>query len=124
MAVELRTPDTSLGVWPERTTRKLTATVQDENGDAIPGSALTTMTMTLYSEHDLAIVNSRDDTDIKASVSEVGGLSLLLTPDDMQILNDALLDERHRLLIEWEYAAGREGRHEFQIVVSNVAKVP
>ena len=124
MAVELRKPDSSLGTWPEESTRLITATVQDENGDAIPGSALTSITMTLYSEHDQAIINSRDDVDISSSVSEAGVLSLVLTADDMAIQDDDLLEERHRLLIEWEYNSGRKGRHEMQIVVSNMAKVP
>lgn len=125
MALELREADTLLGTYPERTTRRITANVVDENGDAVAGSSLTTMTLTLYSEHgDRNILNSRDDDDILSSVSESGVLSLLLTPADMAIENDDLLEERHRLLFEWSYSSGREGRHEMQLVVSNMLKVP
>jgi hypothetical protein len=107
----------------------LTATIQDQLGVAIPGATLTTCVYTLYAENTVAgvalpIVNTRTDVNCKPDVSAGGVLTLILTPDDMAILDDALEEERHRLLIEWTYDSGKEGRHEAQIIVSNVAKVP
>jgi hypothetical protein len=121
----LRDPDTSHGPFPEKTTRVITATVKDENNVAIPGASLTTMTWTLYAEQSatLAIINSRTTVDCKPNVDANGLLTLTLLPADMVILDDTLILERHRILFEWTYSAGKAGKHEAQIIVSNLAKV-
>lgn len=125
----LRTPDITFGPYPEKTTRVLTATVKDENGTAIPGTSLTTMTYTLYDEDTrtasgAGIINSRTGIDCKASVSAAGLLTLELTPTDMAIQTTTKDQERHRLLLEWTYSSGsRRGSYEAVLVVSNVEKV-
>ena len=123
----LREPDSThptTGAYPEKTTRIFTTTIKDEAGVAIPGSSLTSLVWTLYSEHTLAVVNGRSAVDIKANVDGSGLLTLILLPADMAILQPSLSEERHRALFEWVYSSGKEGRHEARITVSNLAKVP
>jgi hypothetical protein len=120
----LRVPDFSHGPFPERTTRVVTCTVRDENAAAIPGASLTSIVYTLYSEHTLAILNSRADVDCKPNVDANGVLTLQLTPADMGMEDTTRQQERHRLLIEWVYSTGKEGRAEIQILVANLALVP
>lgn len=121
----LRRPDSSLGPFAERTTRKITTTVTDETGVAIPGGSLTAMTVTLYNEADLAIINGRDHANIVAQVDGSGVLGWVMDPADMAIVDDSLMLEAHRALFEWTWQGGaKAGRYEVQILVSNMAKVP
>jgi hypothetical protein len=120
----MRNPDSKHGPFPEKTTRVITATVKDETGAVIPGASLTTMVYSLYDEDTLAIINSRTLVDIKANVTSGGVLTLELLPADMAVQTTSKDEERHRVLIEWTYAAGvKRGSYEAQVIVSNVEKV-
>ena len=126
MGLPMRPPDEDLGLLRERTTQVITLVVLDHSTPQvpIPGTSLTTMVYTLYSEHDAqAILNSRDHVDIKALVNGSGVLTLELTPADMVIANTKLQQERHRILFDWTYPTGREGHYVVRLTVANLEKV-
>jgi len=122
----LRKPDTTVGPFRENDSAELSMTFIDNTETPIPGSALLTATLTLYTEEDddLTIINSRDHVDILSMIDEDGVFTFALDPEDMAILEDDLLIERHRALIEWTWPLGQRGSYEIRIVVSNAAKVP
>ena len=105
------------------------ATLQDEAGVAIPLASLTTVTLTIYNQRTSAIVNARDETDIKnagpGAVSAGGVLTLTLTPADMAIVDAALPREPRVALIAWTYASGAKAGHgEIIFDVLNLVRVP
>jgi hypothetical protein len=117
--------------WPiaEETTQRITAVIRDETGTVIPGSALTSLTLTLYAlDAQKTIINERERVSILnengGSVSEGGALALLLTPEDQVIIDDTVEVERHVLLFEWIYDGGKTGRQELELKVVNLEKVP
>lgn len=113
----------------ELTTQKLTARIRDENG---LGFKPETLTLLLYDAATLAVINNRNRVNIRdlngGTVSDTGLLTLQLDPADSPILatNGAVgSKERHIALLEWTWAAGaKAGKHEIEIVVMNLAKVP
>lgn len=121
----LRTPDSYLGTFRERDTPILRATVVDDSVPpvAIPGSSLATMTLTLYDEQTLGIVNGREAVDIKASVDGSGLLVFQLTEDDMSMVTSTRRSEKRRALLEWTWNSTRRGSWEAQFVVENVLQV-
>jgi hypothetical protein len=122
----LRKPDTTVGPFREQDSAQLTMVFVDGDDVPIPGSSLTTATLTLYSEDDdeYAIVNSRDHVDILGSIDESGVLTWDLASADMAIFDDELVTERHRALIEWTWGDAQRGSYEIRIVVKNLQKVP
>jgi hypothetical protein len=118
----LRAPDVTVGPFREQDSVFLRATLMDNAVPpvAIPGTDLTSVTLTIYSEHgELAIINNRDHTDIKSFVSVEGVLEYQLEPADMAIV-DAQEKEYHRALIEWVWDTDKRGSFEVRIVVKDV----
>lgn len=72
----------------ERTTPRLIATIKDDNGVVIPGTSLTTLTLTLTDLRTGDIINSRENFDIKSFVNISGVLSFRLEEDDMVLVGD------------------------------------
>jgi len=108
----------------EGATGILAFTVQDEDGVAIPGSSLDTCTLTLYDQRSREIINTQEDTDIKALVNESGVGSVELAPADTAIVNQRRALEVHVALIQWTYDGGaKAGKHEILHTVRNLAKV-
>ena len=112
----------------EKSTRVYTATIEDENGNAIPSSSLTTLLLTLYSQHSGTIINSREGQNVlnanNVTVDANGLLTWTMQPDDNQILDNTLTSERHKALFEFTYSAGaKSGKHEVVFVVDNLSKV-
>ena len=62
---------------------------------------ITTATMTLYNHNDDAVINSREDVNVKGSFNQTGIFSHLLTADDNQIQaqNEKLTFETHIAVI-------------------------
>lgn len=114
----------------ERTTQFLDAVIRDENGVAIPGSALTELMLTLYAtDAQLTILNNREKQDILnangGTVDESGNLSLELTPDDTAIVDDTIEVEEHVHLFEFSYDGGSKfGKQEIVLKIDNLEKVP
>jgi hypothetical protein len=123
----LRRPDSQSGPHKERTTGTFTTTIKDNAGVAIPGASLSTLTLTLYSEHTLAIINLRDRQNVlnqnNVTVDGSGVLTWSIQTLDRVIGDDANPEERHRALFEWT-APGVAGKHEHQFIVTNLARVP
>lgn len=123
----LRKPDSESGPHKELTTGEFKTTIRDNLDVAIPGASLLSLTLTLYSEHTLNIINGRDEQNVlnqnDVTVDGNGVLVWLIQELDRVIENDELPQERHRAAFKWT-AEGIVGRHEHQFIVSNLAKVP
>lgn len=132
----MRPADLIVGPFRERDSVRISATVVDNAVPPapIPGSALLTATLTLYSEQFITdsdgavtypIINGRDHSDIKSAIDANGALAVILGPNDMAMvdLNDSPM-EYHRALIEWTWPTAQRGSYELRIVVRDVEKVP
>ena len=115
----------------ERTTLRITATLLDELGVAIPSAGLTALTLTLYSRDHVtqAIINSVSAVNIlnsgRGTVHASSGLlTIVLDPADSQIIDTTLDQEWHRALIEGTYAGGAKAfKSEIDFPVRNLNKV-
>jgi hypothetical protein len=122
----MRAPDSQVGPFRERNSVVLRGTFVDNATPPapIPGTALTTATLTLYSEKTAAIINGRDHVDIKGNVDAQGRLVLPLDPADTAIV-DGQSPEYHRALLEWSWMATtlQRGSWEIRIIVRDVTLV-
>lgn len=119
---------------PEQATAVLTGTIGDTSKPPvpIPGSALTSLTLTLYRKGAPVgsdIINARDDMDILGvnggSVDANGVLTLILDPEDMPMLNASVTKETHVALLTWTYNSGATtGRAEVFFPVHDLQHVP
>jgi hypothetical protein len=115
----------------EKTTLRITATLLDEAGAAIPSAGLTTLTLTLYNRDSAAqeIVNSVNAVDIlntgRGTVHASSGLlTIVLEPADNTIITTTNDLEWHRALIQGTYAAGAKAfKQECEFQVRNLQKV-
>lgn len=113
----------------ERTTPAFTATLVGDDGvTPVPGSTLSTLTLTLYCEDaDLTIVNARDAQNVLqangVTVDEAGLLTWVLSAADLAILHDALPFERHIALFQWTWPTSKAGKFECVFSIRNLAKV-
>lgn len=118
-------------VVAERTSLRLTATLLDEMGAAIPAAGLSTLTLTLYNRDSTLkeIINSVDDVNIlnsgRGTVHATSGLlTLTLDPADNQIIDSSQDQEWHRALIEGTYGGGAKAfKSEIEFPVRNLNKV-
>ena len=118
-------------VVAERTSLRLTATLLDETGAAIPSAGLTALTLSLYNRDSASkeIINSVDQTNIlnagRGTVHVSSGLlTCTLDPADNQIIDPTLDQEWHRALIQGTYAAGAKAfKSEIDFPVRNLNKV-
>jgi hypothetical protein len=117
----------------ERTTRKLSFTLKDEDGVVIPGAALTQLTFKLFARPAVGnptpgiYINSRDGSaDLKANVDSNGVFTLELTPADNQVMDATLAKERHVLIFRWKYGGGgtKEGMVVYELPILNQSNVP
>jgi hypothetical protein len=115
----------------ERTTLRLTATLLDETSAAIPASALSALTLTLYVRDSAAkeIINNVNAVSVlntgRGTVHASSGLlTLTLDPSDNQIIDETQDVEWHRALIEGTYAAGAKAfKSEIEFPVRNLHEV-
>lgn len=112
----------------EKTTVKITATVEDENGDGLAAASLDTLTLTLYSLEDDTIINSRDGQDVlnanDVTLDGSGNLVWTVIPDDTIIVDTTLNAERHRAVFEWTYDTGaKNGKHVIDMRIINLVKI-
>lgn len=94
----------------EGTTALLTATLRDETGAAVPGTALATLVLTLYRRRDGKIINGRQRQNILGAnggaVDVAGKLTLTLGALDNVVLDPSARLEEHACLIEFTTIAG------------------
>jgi hypothetical protein len=114
----------------EKSTYRITATITDESGAALPAASLATLVLTLYAlDAALTIVNGVTAANIlntgRGAVDAAGKLTLTLLPADNVLIDPTQGSEIHVALVEWTWAAGlKAGKHEVQFTVVNLAKVP
>ena len=113
----------------EKTTPKITATVQDTDGDAISGANLDTLTLTLYNKDDSGntIINSREAQDVlntnNVTVDSNGALIWSVQSLDTIIIGTRKL-ETHRAVFEWTYSSGtKNGKHIIDMTIRNLVKI-
>jgi hypothetical protein len=111
----------------EETSATYDATVEDDAGVAIPAASLSSVVLTLYDVATGTIINLRDGQDVlnanNVTISSSGALQWLMQPEDNIVVTSDSVVEHHKALFEF-VASGRESKHEVNIYVSNLAKVP
>lgn len=112
----------------EKQTGVYSFTIKDENGNAIPVSQLTTVTLTLYSTASDAIVNARSGQDVKnqnnVTIDAAGLVTWTQQLADLTILDDSLHEETHRALFLFTWQSGaRSHPHEVDFVIENLGKL-
>lgn len=104
-------------------TARYTATITDENGDAIPSADLTSVKLTLKNMDDGAIINSRNLQDVlnanDVTIDADGLLTWDMTPDDNPLIDNSRKKERHRAIFTFVFGA-KQGSHEFEIFVNAI----
>ena len=116
------------------------ATMVDEAGNLIPGSTLTTLTLTLYTLSGtgaITIINGRDHQNV-LNLNDVQVFNTLQTrsdgktynllwqirPEDTTLVNPLLAFERHIAVFEWTWPNNHAGSHEIALAVKNLLEVP
>lgn len=117
----------------ERTGAVYTAILEDADGTAIPLTNITAITITLYDVSSGDIINSRNDQDVlndnDVTIHATSGLLTWdMQADDNPIVSSSLevdKEEHHKALFEFvgNFTAS-PGKHEFDILVLNLGKVP
>ena len=113
----------------ERTTPRYSATIVDDQGVAISSANLSTITLTLYEKKTGSIVNSRDEQNVKnannVTIDASGVLVWSIQVADLVMVNTNNTNETHVALFEWTWDAGtKSGKHEVELAVKNLTKVP
>jgi len=116
---------------PEQTTPKITAVIKDENGVAIPGTSLDTLTLDFYNLSDgptFAVINSRTAQNVlnlnDVTVDASGNLIWQMVPADNAVIDATLKTENHRAVFNWTYSSGaKTGRHIIDLTVVNLEKI-
>ena len=135
------TPDTF--DVPEQSSGVYRAIIVDESGALLPGSILSTLTLTLYavrSGGNIDYINSRNaqnvlntngvtvydtlQTDTLFDSSTVQyNLKWIFTPQDTTLVRAQLQIERHIALFEWTWGSGKAGKQEMILAVKNLNEV-
>ena len=113
---------------PEKSTALYTAQFVDERDVNIALADLTTLTLTLFTDPGLAIINSRNAQNVlnanDATVSTEGLLEWEIQPADATIVNNTRSKERHVAQFIWTWDSGlRTGRQELTFWVINLRKL-
>jgi hypothetical protein len=113
----------------ERKTTRITAQLVAEDAvTPLPGSTLTSLTLTIYDNDDAqtVIVDNRNILNANGgSVDSSGNLVLLLAAADVPIRTAALPYERHTCLLQWTWGSSpvKTGAEELILVVRNLGKI-
>ena len=114
--------------FPEQTSPKLSFLVTDEDEVGLAAASLSTLTMTLFDELSLAIINSRSNIDIlnanNGTVDSSGNGTWVAAPDDTKIQDESLTEEVHIAMFRWTWQGGsRGGAWRVRHTVKNFAKI-
>jgi len=112
----------------ERTSAVYTSTIEDDQGNAIPLASISSIQLTLHDVATGEIINSRDDQDVlnanNVTIHATSGLlTWVLQLEDNIIQTAVSVVEHHIALFEF-IASGRSSKHEVNVYVSNLSKVP
>lgn len=113
-----------LGTLSEASTARYRATMYDETDTVIDGTALNSLTLTLYDKRTRAIVNSRNAQDVKNAngvvVTSDGALTWTISKDDTAVLG-ASKTERHVAVFVGTWSAGsKQFVHDIEMDVINI----
>ncbi len=116
-----------IGEINEQTTGRYTATMYDETGATIDGTAMTTLTLTLYDKRTGSIINSRNAQNVKnvsgVTVTSAGALTWIISTSDTVMVGRADR-ERHAALFVGTWDTGtKKFTHQVEMDVINLAKV-
>ena len=116
-----------LGTINESTTGRYTATMYDETGTVIDGTAMSALTLTLYDKRSGTVVNSRINQDVfgvnGVAVTNVGGLTWTIAKEDTAMVGTGQI-ERHVGVFIGTWAAGvKRFVHEIEMDVINIKRV-
>lgn len=116
-----------LGAINEATTGRYAATMYDETGATIDGTAMTTLTLTLYDKRTNGIINSRNAQDVKntngVSVDSAGALVWTIAKEDTSIVGTSQV-ERHVAVFVGTWSTGtKKFVHEVEMDVINIKRV-
>lgn len=105
------------------------ATLTDEDAAPITLASVSTLTLTLYDVATGGIINSRNGQDVlntnNVTLHATSGLlTWSIQALDNPIVTSTLSFERHRALFVATLTNGTIGRHEVDLVVNNLGKVP
>jgi hypothetical protein len=119
---------TILGPINERTSARYTATLTDETGAPIDGTALDTATLTLYDVATEAVINSRSAQNVKntngVTISALGALVWVLSPADNAIVGTGAIENHVALFtFTWGGTGAKACTHDVTIRVRNLAFV-
>lgn len=114
----------------EQTTPRYTAILTDDEGNSLPATSLTALTLSLYvikADGTIAYVNSRNAQNVlntnDVSVGADGTLIWQMVAADLTLI-ESLPFERHIALFTWTWSAGtKKGRHEIVFTVKNLQEV-
>ena len=116
-----------LGRINEATTGRYAATMYDETGAVIDGTALTTLTLTLYDKRTNSIVNSRNAQSVKnangVSVDSAGTLTWTIAKEDTVVVGTSQV-ERHVAVFIGTWDTGtKKFTNEVEFDVINLKRV-
>lgn len=108
----------------EKTSPVYSFVLKDENGVVVPGSSLTTLTVTLFDTASRQIINSRNEQDAKnanqVTVNSSGVVTFSMLPADTIIVGNVKPGEKetHALHFRWTWSAGtKAGEHLVELLV-------
>ena len=114
----------------EKTTLRITATLVDEAGAAVPSASVSALTLTLYNRDSATneILNGVTAVNMlntgRGTLHATSGLlTITLEPADNAIIDNTSDLEWHRALIEGTYSGGKAFKHEIDWQVRNLHKV-
>jgi len=115
-----------LGTINEGASALYTATLLDETGAVIDGTALDSLVLTVYDVDSGAILNSRNAQNVKnangVTITALGALAWTLAPADNAILGKGAT-ERHAAYFLATWASGaKKCPHEMTWLVRNLTK--
>jgi hypothetical protein len=126
----LKTASGAQLIVAERTTCRITASLIDETGAAIPANHFQALTLTLYARDAASqpIINSVNAVNVlntgRGTVHATNGtLTLTLLPADNAIVDASADLEWHRALIQGTYETEKSVKYEVEFPVRNLNKV-
>jgi hypothetical protein len=116
-----------IGEINEETTGRYTATLYDETGAVVDGTAMTTLTLSLYDKKTGATINSRSAQNALnangVTVTSAGALTWTISTDDTVIVGRQSR-ERHVALFIGTWSSGTKTfTHPVEMDVVNLVKV-
>jgi hypothetical protein len=114
------------GPFPAGSTAVYTAQLLDAYGNPIPGSALTSLTLTIVDTLSGAVVNGVQQQNIlntdRGVIDQQGNLTLSLEAGDMTITNPSALRIQRSLVLDWTYNGGSSsGRHQANFTLTQLS---